>query len=788
MIEKEYKSLEYYKVLENLTQFAASESGREMCMSLRPSVSFDKANEMLDETSSADVLLLKYGAPSFSSLQDVSHSCGRAANGAVLTIKELLNISRLLKIAESLKIFMETHLSESDCLYKYTYNLYVNKYLYERIAASFPGEDEVADNASPALRDIRRKQLQARNKVKQDLDGIIHSQTYQKYLQDSIVTVRNGRYVIPVKAEYRANINGLVHDTSSSGATLFIEPLSVVQANNELSILESKEREEIERILSELSVEVGNFSENIISDFNCARYMDFTFAKAKYASALKASRPILNTKGYINISKARHPLIDIKTCVPIDLELGLDYSALIITGPNTGGKTVSLKTTGLLCLMAKSGLFIPAAEESQIAYYDNIYADIGDEQSIEQSLSTFSSHMSNIIDIIEHVDANSLVLMDELGSGTDPEEGAALAVAIIEKLQAAGAKIVCTTHYAELKLYAVQSPNVENASCEFDVSTLKPTYRLIIGIPGKSNAFAIAKRLGLKQEIIDRANTCLDAESVKMEKVLADLEINRKTVEMNAKMAEELKIRAEKELEIAEDMRKKLKEESSKEIQRAKSKALEIVENAQREARRTLNELDNIRKENDKEAFRQKLEKGKTEAVKNLDDLESRLAVREKVKAKPINRPLKKGDSVRIVTLGREAVVIEPADSKGFVLLQAGSAKTKIKLSNLELIDNKKQETYVSAPVVPISRGSREAQNELDIRGMNTLDADILIDEFLDNCSLAGYNVVSIIHGKGTGVLRTYVHNKLKKMKLVKEFRLGVYGEGEDGVTIVTLK
>ena len=603
-MEKEFTTLEFDKVLAALAEHAISPAAKELCLSLSPAETREDAEKALGQTASAEKLLLNFGAPSFGSLKDVTGACARAQNGAQLAPSELLAAANVLKLTERLKKFLDEHLDESDALSEDRYSLVPNNYLADKILSSFVGEDEVADGASPALREIRRKQAQARNKIKSSLDSLVRSQQTQKYLQENIVTQRNGRYVIPVKAEYRSEIAGLVHDTSSSGATLFIEPMSVVNANNELSELDAKERAEIDRILSALSSEVGDYAETISEDFRTARFFDFCFAKARYAAALRAVRPELNENGVIQAEKARHPLISKDKCVPIDIALGDKYSALIVTGPNTGGKTVSLKTTGLLCLMAKSGLFVPCRDEAKIGFFDRVFADIGDEQSIEQSLSTFSAHMANISSILTQITPNSLVLMDELGSGTDPVEGAALAIAIIEQMQATGARIMCTTHYAELKLYALQTPDVENASCEFDVATLKPTYRLIIGIPGKSNAFAIASMLGISEDIINNAKFHLDNESVKVERVLADLEISKKTAQFDIERAEHIRQKAADELKKAREEREKILADAEKDAQKSRQKALDMIESARREAQVVTDELDRLRKEKERAKLR----------------------------------------------------------------------------------------------------------------------------------------------------------------------------------------
>lgn len=785
-MEKEFTTLEFDKVLAALAEHAISPAAKELCLSLSPAETREDAEKALGQTASAEKLLLNFGAPSFGSLKDVTGACARAQNGAQLAPSELLAAANVLKLTERLKKFLDEHLDENDALSEDRYSLVPNNYLADKILSSFVGEDEVADGASPALREIRRKQAQARNKIKSSLDSLVRSQQTQKYLQENIVTQRNGRYVIPVKAEYRSEIAGLVHDTSSSGATLFIEPMSVVNANNELSELDAKERAEIDRILSALSSEVGDYAETISEDFRTARFFDFCFAKARYAAALRAVRPELNENGIIQAEKARHPLISKDKCVPIDIALGDKYSALIVTGPNTGGKTVSLKTTGLLCLMAKSGLFVPCRDEAKIGFFDRVFADIGDEQSIEQSLSTFSAHMANISSILTQITPNSLVLMDELGSGTDPVEGAALAIAIIEQMQATGARIMCTTHYAELKLYALQTPDVENASCEFDVATLKPTYRLIIGIPGKSNAFAIASMLGISEDIINNAKFHLDNESVKVERVLADLEISKKTAQFDIERAEHIRQKAADELKKAREERERILADAEKDAQKSRQKALDMIESARREAQVVTDELDRLRKEKERADFKKNIEATRAATEDRLDKLEEKIETRPKEKKKPLERPLKVGDSVRVYSMNKEGEVLEEPKN-GKVMLQIGSVKMRFPLEDLEIIkpkQPKQQQTTIDIE----SRATRRAVSELDLRGVTVMEAERMVDEYIDECSLSGLKVVSVIHGKGTGALRAAVQQRLKRNKLVESYRLGTFGEGESGVTIVTLK
>lgn len=780
------KSLEFDKIRKRLSGFALSEDGKKLCEELLPFEKPEDARKALEETDAAAVLYVKYQIPQFDDLKNIVHACTRAKSGATLSIRELLDIGAVLRVARNLDDFLGEK-TEAAVFSEYHDRLMPNKYFEEKVISAFLSEDEVADTASPALFDIRRKQTQAKAKIRSSLEGIIHSQAHQKQLQDPIVTVKNGRYVVPVKAEYRSEFGGLVHDVSASGATLFIEPVQVVQANNELSVLAAKEHQEIERILSEFSAEVGSFAENFIEDYRVSLFFDFTFAKARYAYELKAFKPELTEDRSVRLRAARHPLIDKNAVVPIDISLGEGYSALIITGPNTGGKTVTLKTVGLLCLMAKSGLFVPAKEGAKISFFESVFADIGDEQSIEQNLSTFSSHIKNIIDILGKADDSSLVLLDELGSGTDPAEGAALAIAIIEKLMRTGVRLVCTTHYAELKLYALHTPNVENASCEFDIATLRPTYRLIIGIPGKSNAFAIASKLGMKDEIIESAKNNLKSETVNVESVLADLEIRRKSIELDEERAAELKREAERRMKNVENEISEHREASEKELKKQKEKAADLIERARRDSEYMLRQVEELRKAKDKEEFRAQLKKTREENEKKITELENEAELNTKPEKKPLPRPLVAGDTVRIYGLNTEGTVLEPPDDKGMVYLQAGIIKTKINVDELELVSKKRVE-YDSSASVRTDRATRSVKNELDIRGMTAFEADDLIDGFLSDCVTSGLNSVSIIHGKGTGALRAAVRAKLKSHPLVSEFRSGIYGEGDTGVTIVTLK
>ncbi|MBP3300659.1 MAG: endonuclease MutS2 [Clostridia bacterium] len=775
--------LEYHKILDRLAVHAVSDPGKEMCRGLKPYNTCKDAQKALEQTDAAMQILQRYGAPSFSDLKNIVSSARRAQNGATLAISELIAIADLLRIVRGLR---ENRPSESGALTESFDILVSDVSLENSIHSAFPSPEEVSDGASSALRDIRRKQSAARARIRNVLDGYLRSAG--QYLQDAIVTIRNDRYVLPVRAECRNDVPGLVHDTSSSGATVFIEPMAVVNANNEIAVLVAEERREIDKILMSFSQQVGDRADWLVCDFNTVCFFDFCFAKARYATEISAFLPNLTEDGITLLTAARHPLISKDTVVPIDISIGKDYSVLIVTGPNTGGKTVSLKTLGLACLMAKSGLFVCAKEGSCVAFYDRIFADIGDEQSIEQSLSTFSAHMTHIISILGQITDRSLVLLDELGSGTDPSEGAALAMSIIESIQSMGAKVMCTTHYAELKLYALQTPDVENASCEFDVSTLRPTYRLITGIPGKSNAFAIVQKLGMDDLVIEGAKYHLDHETVKLERVLADLETTRKTLEYDKKQAEELRFEAQCALNRAKAERAELEAQAQARLDEAKRKAADIVDQARRDTDRLLDEIDELRKEKDRADFRERVGAVKKSTAQALDQMES--AVTPKKEKKPLPRPLRVGDTVKVLSLGKQATVLALPDNKKQVSVQVGIIKMKIKLDDLELVEQKTKvpQAPQGKSVYSLNRDTRDVSNEIDIRGMSILEAEPVVEGFLDRCRMTGLTTVSIIHGKGTGTLRQGVHSMLRKDKSVESFRLGVYGEGETGVTIVTLK
>lgn len=693
LFERNAKALEFDKVLEKLAEFTSCEDARENALNLRPESSLAMAQALLNQTADAHMLLARFGGPSFGGLKNVNNALSRANAGSVLNTRELLDIAGVLRVIRTLSQWRESNAGVHSVLDPLFNALAPNKYLETAIFNAIVSEDEISDNASPALADIRRKIRVQESKVREQLEKFTRSQTNSKFLQENIITQRNGRYVVPVKNEYRSEIAGLVHDTSSSGATVFIEPMAVVEANNEIRVLQAKEREEIERILYELSVQAGDFAQSIKNSYECALELNLIFAKAQYAYKIKAMPPILNDSGIINLRAARHPLIDPKKVVPVDIMLGKDFDTLVITGPNTGGKTVSIKTLGLLSMMAMCGLMIPAGDRSEISVFDEILSDIGDEQSIEQSLSTFSAHMTNIINIMNAADSGSLVLIDELGAGTDPIEGAALAMAVLEALHDKGAKIAATTHYAELKAYALETPRVENGCCEFDVATLRPTYRLLIGVPGKSNALAISERLGLDGGVIARAQELVSSENKEFENVVDKLEQTRLKMEGEYEHARELAEKARKEKEAADKQKEEIAKLREQELEKARSQALRVVEQAKREAYTLLQELDKLKKEQQKT-------KDAAELARRAKALVKRGVAAIDSAADPVNeysdddenyvlpRALVAGDTVIIRDIGKSAKVLSPADKNGNVEVQAGSIKTRVKLSNLRLSES----------------------------------------------------------------------------------------------------
>ncbi len=793
--DKHAKSLEFDKVLERLADFTSCDDARYNATHLRPESNLDLARALQSQTVDAHMLLARFGGPSFGGLKNVNNALSRANAGSVLNTKELLDIGGVLRVIRTLSQWRASNAGVQTVLDPIFNALVPNKFLETAIFNAIISEEEISDNASPTLKDIRRKIRIQESKVREQLENFSRSQTHSKFLQENIITQRNGRYVVPVKSEHRNEVAGLVHDTSSSGATVFIEPMAVVEANNEIRVLQTKEREEIERILSELSASAGDFSQSIKNSYECAVELNLIFAKAQYAYKLKAAPPILNDKGIINLRAARHPLIDPQKVVPVDIMLGADFDTLVITGPNTGGKTVSIKTLGLLSLMAMCGLMIPAGDRSEISVFDKILSDIGDEQSIEQSLSTFSAHMKTIISIYDEADESSLILIDELGAGTDPVEGAALAISILEALHFKGAKIAATTHYAELKAYALETPRVENGCCEFDVATLRPTYRLLIGVPGKSNALAISEKLGLDMSVINRAKDLVSSENKAFENVVDRLEETRRRMEDEYDRAKQLSDKASREKEEAEKIKAETAKLREKEMEKAKSQALRVVEQAKREAYTLLQELDKLKKEQQKTKDAAELaRRAKSLVKKGIESIDSAadpiIGIEDDDKDYVLPRPLVAGDTVIIRDIGKSAKVLSPADKNGNVEVQAGSIKTRVKLSNLRLCENapKKKENKSTVRLQGESRLNMAASTRLDLRGMTVDECLIELDRFIDQGLRTGLNEFTVVHGKGTGALRSAVTRYLKASPFVKSSRLGVYGEGEDGVTIVTLK
>ncbi len=783
-MDKNYRALELDKILEMVANETTGEDAAEQARKIKPVFTAAEARYLLEETDAAFVLMAKFGAPSFYGLKNVTNALRRAQAGGGLGFRELLDIAGTLRAIRSLSQWHGKSEGMQNALSGRFTILAPNKYLEEKIFTCILNEEEMADGASPALASIRRKIRNASARARDQLDKLIHSQSHQKHLQESIVTQRGGRYVVPVNAEFRSEIPGLVHDTSGSGATVFIEPMSVVEANNEIRVLQADEQDEIHRILLELSGEAGEFADSAIESYEYAVQLNVIFAKAQVAYRMKAVVPEIDERGRTVLQQARHPLIDKEKVVPTDISLGESFDTLIITGPNTGGKTVALKTLGLLTLMAMCGLMIPAGDHSRVAVYRHILADIGDEQSIEQSLSTFSAHMTNIIHILELAGEHSLVLLDELGAGTDPVEGAALAAAIIEELRLKGAKLACTTHYAELKAYALQTEGVENGCCEFDVATLRPTYRLLIGIPGKSNAFAISSRLGMEERIVDRARALVSQESRAFEQVVGRLEESRRKMENEMESMRASSLQAQKSAQQAETAKAQAEEQAKKEIDRARQEAALIVQKTRQQADALLNELDELRRRKNKALSAE--EKARLRSGMNSLETLSDPVRKRSNEGYTLPRDLVPGDNVLIFDLDKNATVLE-APKDGTVLVQAGIIKTRVELGNLRLL-GEKQKQKQKGRTVTRSISSAETSSSLDLRGMNTEEALLEVDSFLDRVSRMNLSQATIIHGKGTGVLRTAVQQHLRKCPQVKSFRLGVYGEGESGVTIVELK
>ena len=793
LIEKSIHTLELPRVLAMLAQEAVTEEGRENCLKLRPTPVRSEAARLQGQTSAAFDLLVKNGTPALSGIRPVETALQRADRGGALNTRELLDIAQVLRCARTMREYGVGDREQKTVLDGYFESLSANRFLEEKITGSILSEDEIADSASPELADIRRHIRAAAGKVRDVLNRLISS-NQAKYLQDAIITMRGGRYVVPVKSEHKNEIPGLVHDVSGSGGTFFIEPMGVVNANNELKELELKEQKEIERILAELSADCAGFKESIEDNYRTLITLDGIFARAKLSSKMGGMEPVLGD--YIELKRARHPLLDPKTAVRNDLYLGKDFDTLVITGPNTGGKTVTLKTLGLLTLMAQCGLHIPAADGSTVKVCSAVLADIGDEQSIAQSLSTFSSHMVNIVSILEQADDETLILFDELGAGTDPVEGAALAAAIIESARGMGAKVAATTHYAELKVYAMSTPGVENASCEFDVETLAPTYKVLIGIPGKSNAFAISRRLGLPDYIIQKAADRIDAENVRFEDVLSQLDIQRQAMEKEREQAAQLRRQMEEAKAQADQYRARIEEERRKATEKAQAEARTIIQEARDTADSVFKELNEMRRR--QEEAREWVDDNdqRADLRRRLNEAEDAAGGRpEELPVPPPTRDAVAGDTVELVKTGTQAEVVA-VNKDGTLQLQAGILKLKARQEEVRVLEEatarKKQsdtdkKRHAAASVKHEFRASA-ARADLDLRGMMVDEALGAVDRFLDNALMGKLETVTIIHGKGTGALRKAVRAHLKQSRYVKEFRPGVYGEGEDGVTVVTLK
>ncbi len=788
-----YRKLELDKIIEMLCNEGWSDIAKEKLAKTEPSFDIDTVRRELKKTDDAFVLSSKYGTPRFYNIKDVSFSARRASQGASLSLRELLDIGLVLRETDGLVSWYEQGGNSENSLHEYFAMLVPNKTLETVISNSIISENELSDGASSELARIRKAIVRQGMRIKEQLDSIIRSKTMQKYLQDAIVTQRDGRYVVPVKTEHKSQVSGLVHDTSATGSTLFIEPMSVVEANNEIRILKSEELAEIERIIKDMSEQVGMFSESLIQNIECITRLEEYFAKSNLAAKMKAVTPVITEEPVLKLNKARHPLIDSGSVVPTTIVLGETYTSLIVTGPNTGGKTVSLKTAGLLTLMTMCGMMIPAGDDSVVGIFSKILVDIGDEQSIEQSLSTFSSHMMNIVHILKAANERSLVLLDELGSGTDPIEGAALAVSILDHLRKKNSRVMATTHYQEVKLYAVEQDGVENASCEFDVNSLRPTYRLIIGVPGKSNAFAIAKRLGLTDDIIGEARQLVTDENKRFENVIENLEKTQFELDKLRAQAEQDARDARILTEELEKEKSELEKRKETELEKARERALGIIEQTRFGAEKLMNELDEMKKAKDKKDFSEMVRSSKSKVNNTLDGLYDKAnPIIQKPKSKYVlPRELRVGDTVRFIDVGTQGTVISLPDAGGNCTVQMGMIKTKTKLENLELIldepaSKKKKSGGVKKSLQ--SNMNRRSSMELDIRGMMTDEGIMEVDRFIDNCLLSGIETITIIHGKGTGALRAAVHEFLRKHKNVKSYRLGEYGEGEAGVTVAVLK
>ena len=798
-MNKYLRTLELDKILEMLAGLASNAETKRMALAIRPDTDLERVRYENLKTNQALTLSIQFGLPPFSNFKDISTAAKRAKSGAVVSLRDLMDIAAMLRQIKSLfDWYRSCENVETELSYLFS-QLSPNDWLLEKLERSIISENEIADAASPELAAIRRKINRAGMQLRETLDKMVKNKTTQQYLQESNVTIRDGRFVLPVKSEYRGQVSGLVHDTSATGQTIFIEPMAVVEANNDIRILQGREQEEIERIIRELCRECGDYADVLCENYKVCAELNLYFAKSELAAQMHAAMPEITDDGIIDIKKARHPLLDRKKAVPIDLSLGVEYQALIITGPNTGGKTVALKTAGLLAAMTMCGLLIPVSDGSKISVFENILVDIGDSQSIEQNLSTFSSHTNKVIEILGTADERSLVLLDELGSGTDPVEGAALAVSIIKRLIFNGARLMVTTHYQELKVFAIDTPNVENASCEFDIDTLRPTYRLIVGSPGKSNAFAISESLGMPADIIEEAKSFVSDANTRLEDVIGKLEAARselererdKAAKLRAEAAEhEAKIRTEKE---------ELENAKAELLENARRQAMTIIEQTKAESNELIDELEKLRKEKDKKDFSTNVSGAKSRSKQSFNKMyetANPISGGDPNEGYVLPRKLKRGDTVYVVDLGRKGIVSGEPDGSDFVFVQMGVMKTKMNISRLRLEESPKV-TVGNKPVQKQRGGKvgkvgvkveRRGKMELDIRGCACDDGIYQLDQFIDQAVMSNISIISIIHGKGTGLLRAAVHKRLKSHPSVKSYRLGVYGEGEDGVTIAELK
>ncbi len=792
MNEKVLRTLEYHKIIDKLAGFAISPMGKEKAASLVPMTDMSDIATAQKETTQAAAMSLKRGNLPLGGLREIRPQIRRASMGGILSIEELMNVGEFLYVCRKVKNYAKSENKNEtyEGIDEYFELLQTIPKLEAEINRCIISEVEISDDASLTLRAVRRDIKTANDRVREQLNSIINSSAYRTMLQDPVITIRNDRYCVPVKSEYRSSFQGMVHDQSNTGSTLFIEPMSVVQLNNKIKELQGKEKEEIEKILADLSAGVSENAAQIEANLELLTHLDFIFAKASLSLSMEASQPMFNLMGYINIRRARHPLLDKKSVVPIDIYIGKDFTTLLITGPNTGGKTVALKTLGLFTLMGQAGLHIPAFDNSQLAIFDEVFADIGDEQSIEQSLSTFSAHMSNIVKILDAVTDNSLVLFDELGAGTDPIEGAALAMAIIQYLRQRKIRTAVTTHYSELKVYALSTDGVENASCEFDVDSLRPTYRLLIGIPGKSNAFAISKRLGLQDFIIDSAKEFISHEDARFEDVITDLEISKKTVIHEQERAEQYRKEAERLKKEVESQKDKTRQQKEKIIMEAKEEARLILQRSKEDADRIIKELNRQAKEKTSQS---KLNETRAQLKSKLSDMEEEIlksSSRKKTNTK-IPKNLKAGDSVYVISFDQNGTAITAPDSNNEVMVQMGIMKVKVPLRELMLNETpvKKTENKPQYHTSNVKKGKSQYINaEIDIRGQLVDEGIGNLDKYLDDAYLSGLKQIMIIHGKGTGALRSAVQNYLRNHPHVKSYRPGVYGEGEMGVTVVELK